>query len=161
MGFHVRWKDAPTGEYTEKELTPWPTTVEYPPRRTYNLHTSKDGVTVVQRPIRDARPRKWLWDVLRKDSATFASLWAVLDVLEWRNRVKAEKYPYIEIWEDVTGIGGFDRWTEEENPEDRQKIWTRAKVLDLDRIIRPNGGPVIYAPVTMTFVVEDPTYQEF
>src|SRR5690606_40389735 len=101
----IRYHDGP--DYRVIRLHPGPTEVEYPDRRNYNSSTTPDGAVVVQRPLRDDRPRQWVWKNYRPTVTTYENQWKLLETLEVKARLKANLEPTVQIWEDVTDEGGF------------------------------------------------------
>lgn len=156
MAFWVRFKDTSGGAYTTLTLYPGPTDVEYPERRSMTTTATVDGATVVQRPLRDSRPRKWVWKGYRPTLAGFESQWNTLLSLEYATRLAQGKYALVEIWEDVVPEGGFNRLDGSQN-----KIWTTVKFLRVDRVPRKGGGEVAYDDSYIEMVIEDTNYTGF
>ena len=154
--FYIRYTNG-SGETVVKQLMPSPTEVEYPETRLLKVHTTQDGATVVQRPLRDSRPRKWVWKGYRDSDllAAYANQWQELAALEYRTRLEAGLNPLVEIWEDETSVGGFDRMDGED------KVYTTVKFIRVDRAMRKGGGPVTYEDSYIEFYVEDDTYRGF
>lgn len=156
--FWVRFKDSPNGAYTTVALTPGPTSVDYPPKRAFTVMTTQDGASVIQRPLRDSRSRKWVWTGY-KSSALFAAYenqWQQLLALEYRTRLRAGKYPLVEIWEDTVPEGGFNRVD-----GNGDKLWTTVRFIQVDRTPRKGGGQLVYDESTIEFVIDDTTYDAF
>jgi hypothetical protein len=139
----------------ETALNPAPMFVEYPPRRLFKERVTQDGAVVVQRPLRDHRPRRWIWQGYGPAHEPFATQWQLLETLEYRARLEAGLPGTVEIWEDVSGIGGFDRT---DAPGGR--IYTKVKILQTNREPRREGGPVVYES-TVEFRIEDMSYKAF
>ena len=152
--FWIRFTDA-LGNTTELALNPSPTDVDYPDASLLKTLTTQDGSVIVQRPLRDARPRKWIWNGYGQPDADYVSQWTVLKACEYRARLRAGLTPTtIEIWEDTTGTGGFDRLDTLGG-----KVWTRVKLLQVTR--KPSGpGPLRYES-SVTFYVQDESYDLF
>ena len=155
MAFWIRWKDTEAGAYTTLSLQPNPSDVDYPPQRDYKATPTQDGSTVVQRPLRDTRPRRWIWNRYRDGITPYKTQWDTLKTLEYRYRLEQGLYPYVEIWEDETGIGGFDRMS---GPT---KVWTVVKMLRVDRSLAKGGGRPIYDESFLEFAINDSTYTGF
>jgi hypothetical protein len=155
--FWIRYKATPAGAYTEVPLMPDPTEVEYPEKRAMTVATTQDGATVVQRPLRDTRIRKWIWKGYRDSDllAVYRNQWALLQALEYRTRLEGALHPLVEIWEDTVPEGGFARGTAE------AKVWTVVKLLRVQRTPKKGGGPVTYEDSTIEFVIEDSSYTGF
>lgn len=62
----------------------------------------------------------------------------------------------VEIWEDVSGVGGSSRTDGSGN-----RIYTRVKMTQVNRTPRSKGGLVFYSDSTAEFVIEDASYPEF
>jgi len=59
------------------------------------------------------------------------------------------------IWEDESTRGGFARM------DGAAKVFTLAKILTVDEVLRDTGGPPRYESASLQFVVTDPTYTAF
>lgn len=157
--FWIRYKDRDgQGRLIDVEvpLFPAPTEVDYPEKRLYTTHTTQDGAVVVQRPLRDHRVRKWIWRGFSPQLLTYENQWKLLESLEYRNRLANNLPGYVEIWEDVTGVGGFGKMT-----DTGERIYTKVKFLQVDRTPRKGGGFVKYDTSTVEFVIEDESYKHF
>lgn len=153
--FQIRWKDTSGGAYTTLTLRPAPFDVEYPDDRDYKETKTQDGKTLVQRPLIDTRARKWIWDNFPQRLTTFWDQWQILKGLEYRTRLDANKWPYVGIFEDEMGFGGFDR-TVSGSP-----VFTQVKILKAQlKHLKGKTLPQYDAPF-IEFVVEDPTFQGF
>jgi hypothetical protein len=155
--FFVRYKDAVNGAYITMSLMPGPTDVSYPDARLYKPHSTQDGAIVVQRPLRDDRPRQWSWKGFRDSDllAAYRNQWIILSKLEYRYRVRNNLPPVIEIWEDETSIGGFNGGTV------GAKVWTKVKFLQVQRTIRGGGGYVVFDTSIIEMVIADDSYSAF
>lgn len=145
--FEVRYKDE-QGNNVTRVLTPGPTETEYPDRRLFTSRQTQDGNVVIQRPLRDPRPRKWSWKGYRAYMPQYQALWELLVQLEYRYRVQHNLEPLIEIRDTTTGEGGFEEFT-------------RVKVIQVTRNTRPGGGFVTYESTDMEFVIVDDRYKGF
>lgn len=156
--FFVRYQNTSGGAFTTLSLMPGPTDVEYPDARLYKPVNTQDGAVVVQRPLRDDRPRKWIWKGYRDSDlmAAYKNQWATLSTLEYRYRLQHNLPATVQIWEDETGIGGFNLLD-----GGGAKIWTTVKFLQVQRTIRPGGGFVIYDASTIEFVIADNSFSSF
>lgn len=152
MAFQVRHKLA-NGTYAVATLRPHPTDVEYPKRYDYETVASEDGAVTVDRPLHDSRERRWIWKAYRETVPGYTDLWTLLQSFDARTRAKAGLEPTVQIWEDESGIGGFDRMSGDD------RVYTVVKILLTDRTLRPGGGPPIYDETFLSFVVIDSTYQ--
>jgi hypothetical protein len=163
----VRYYDPVQGLTTVK-LTPRPTEVDYPEKRLMKTRTTKDGAVVVQRPMADARPRRWTWKGYRpvEALAAFESLWALLESLETKTLwERGAGDGTVEIWDGESTIGGFDRLSNPFQPPDlvnyTNLVFTRVKFIQVDRKVRKGGGPVIWDEATVEFVLADDTFSSF
>jgi hypothetical protein len=157
MAFFVRYKDRVNGALVDVEtsLSPAPTEVEYPDGRAQTVHVTQDGAVVVQRPLRDARVRRWLWKGYAPTHAPYAALWTLLKGLDHRTRLEAGLPGTVEVWEDMSGVGGFGEM------DGANKRWTTVRVANVFRVPRSGGGPVRYDLSTVEFYVEDPAFGAF
>jgi hypothetical protein len=153
--FQVRWQETTGGAYTTLTLVPMPTAKEYPVRRDMVTKTSPDGNVIVQRPMRDARPRRWIWLRYSDRVPGYTALWAALEALEYRTRLQASKPPTVEIFEDVTKEGGFGNLI-----GGTTKVWTKVRFLQVTRSMASGGGSV-YDESFIEFVIDDPAYGGF
>lgn len=152
--FWIRYDNA-DGTPVEYALPLNPTEVEYPDKRAMKVHTTQDGATVIQRPVRDSRPRKWIWTNYGPLVPGFADQWARLEQMDTRERAVRRLPSLIGVWEDVSGVGGLDRRDESGN-----KVYTTVRVTQVDQKPRKGGGPPMYES-TVEFRVEDATYTTF
>lgn len=153
--FWIRYKATSGGAYTTITLIPGPTEVDYPDLRDYTAQTTADGAVVVSRPLKDGRPRKWIWRKYGPHIATYENQWQVLKQLEYRYRLEQNLWPLVEIWEDIVPEGGFLRGTAE------AKVWTPVKFLRVQRTPKKGGGNITYDESTVEFVIEDATFTSF
>lgn len=148
MAFQVRYKDTEGGAYTTLTLAPGPTEVDYPPRRDFKVQATQDGAHVVQRPLRDSRPRKWVWKGYGPNLPTYENQWQALLALEYRTRLTNTVWPIVEVQEDVLGESGFSGWV-------------KVKFLRVERTPRGGGGGLVYDDSTIEFVIVDGTFTGF
>jgi hypothetical protein len=132
-----------------------PTDIDYPDFRNYKQTVTQDGGVIVQRPLRDSRPRKWIWRGYGPSIASYAEQWALLQSLEKRARVTSNLPAQMEIWEDVSGVGGFARTN-----ADGSRLYTKVQLIQVARTPRTGGGPVAYDS-TVTFQIDDATFSAF
>jgi hypothetical protein len=148
MAFMIRYQDA-TGGMVDVTLDPAPAEVEYPDAQAVKVTASKDGNVIVQRPLRDSRPRKWRWVGYGPPHPAFAALWALLESLNARARAKAGLPVTVGIWEDVSGSGGFNRVDGAGG-----KVYTTVKLVQVNRT--PDGsGPVFYESSAEFYIADD------
>lgn len=156
--FWIRYKDWQDGVQVDVEMSlrPGPTEIDYPEMRTYKLQVTQDGAIVIQRPLRDSRPRSWSWKGYPPVIATYENQWKRLETLEYRARLADSLPGYVEVWEDVTGVGGFDKVDGSGN-----RIYTKVKFLQVNRTPRKGGGLVTYEDSTIEWVIADDQYTSF
>src|SRR5262245_24129655 len=106
--FSIRYEND-AGNRVTAMLAIAPSDVDYPETRAFKALTSQDGRIVIQRPLMDERPRKWIWRGYGPSHSAFATQWSLLETLEQRRRLEARLPPIIEIYENVSGVGGFNR----------------------------------------------------
>lgn len=152
--FQVRYVDA-LGDTQTLTLLPGPTEVEYPEKRNMATRPTQDGAVVIQRPLRDPRSRKWVWRGYRNYIHPYETQWENLEQLEARYRQLHLLDPVVEIWEDESTIGGFDRM------DGAEKVFTKVKFIRVERVPRPGGGLVVYDHSTIEFLIVDPSYTDF
>ena len=161
MPFFVRYTDN-SGTHTT-ELHPRPTAVSYPERRLFKRRDTKDGSSVISRPIADSRPRQWIWKAYRAWQVEFNNQWALLVSLETKARLQNGLSATVQIWENETTEGGFGDTTggAPDVLTYSNLKWTTVKVIQVDRKLRDNGGPVTYDTSTFEFCIEDSNYTSF
>lgn len=161
MAFLVRYTDG-SGTHTLR-LHPRPTAINYPERRLFKRRDTKDGASVISRPVADSRPRQWIWKGYRAWMAEFNEQWLILKSLETKARLQDGLSATVLIWEDETTEGGFDTTTagDPDLITYSNLVWTTVRFIQVDRKLRDSGGPVIYDTSTVEFVVEDPLYAAF
>ena len=137
------------------ELTPGPTEVEYPDFRLYNARQTQDSSLIIQRPLNDPRPRKWIWKNYRQSVPNYESQFDDLKLLEAR-QLDADGYsPIIQVWENESDEGGIGGGTE------GSPTWVDAKILQVHRRTRKGGGIVVYDETWIEFIIVDSTWEEF
>lgn len=80
---------------TEVRLSPSPSRVEYPIEPLGTRVDIPNGSLVAQVPLRDARPRRWVWEGYPASLVAYAALWARLEPLRARYRYQTGNSPYI------------------------------------------------------------------
>lgn len=156
--FWIRYKEMVNSVLTDKEiaLVPAPTEIDYPEQRLFKAQVTQDGAVVVQRPLRDHRTRTWSWTGgWPAHLVTYETQWKLLETLEYRTRLQAGLPAYVEVWEDISGVGGFNKLAS------GARVYTKVKFLQVHRRPRKGGGLVAYDESTIEFVIEDDTYLNF
>lgn len=158
MGFIIRTRLTEGGPTTDIVVRPHPSSVEYPERRLFSREETPDGATIIQRPLIDTRPRKWIWENYRSNIPGYEALWQQLLTTDYRYRLQNGLYPYVEIWEDETGAGGFERYEE----DGVTKLFTRVKVVQITRNeVRAGGNYPVFENSVFEFHPSDSSYSEF
>lgn len=152
MAFAIRYRIDDT--YYVRELDPSPSSVDYPGENV-TITTSVDGNTILQRPMRDSRPRSWTFGGWSKTSQPFADAWAFLESMNTRARYVEGQEATVGIWEDITNTGGFGRLDDE-----GERVYTTVRIVRTDRVIIGRGSPVNYDS-TVEFYISDSTYDAF
>ena len=153
--FQIRWQEVVAGAFTTLTLVPMPTAVEYPETRNYVTRLGPDGGIVTQRPMRDNRPRKWIWTGYRNTVPGYSTLWTTLQLLDYRARLQVSKPPLIGIWEDATLTGGFNRLDVA-----LARVFTPVRFLQVSRTMAAGGGST-YESSRVEFIIDDLTYTGF
>lgn len=166
MAFLIRYSTdaAPGSVYTVLELSPGPTTVDYPVFREYNARTTQDHAVIIQRGLKDDRSRSWVWSNYRPTIPGYESQWTTLLTLEARQRQIDGFNPVIQIWENESGIGGLGETTDDLAPDlvaYTNIEWVEVKLVQADRRVRSRGGPVVYDTSTLEFKITDSSWEHF
>jgi hypothetical protein len=152
----------PAVGYVVTSLVPRPTSVDYPEARLFKMKQSKDGAAIIQRPLRDPRPRKWIWEKYRPTISVYETQWQLLKSLEVQTRWELGLADTrVQIWENDSGEGGFHGVLNILPPDLEfytNLRWTWVQFIQVDRHIRPGGGPVTYDSSTIEFVIDDDDY---
>lgn len=158
MPFKIRYDAATTAgppNMQEETLSPGPTDVEYPDFREVNVRRTQDSAAIIQRPLIDTRPRKWIWKRYRQAAPNYETQYDLLRSLEARQRHLDSKDPNVFIWEDESDEGGFGEMS---GPDE---VWTQVKFIQVHRRSQSGGGVVVYDDSWIEFVITDPTWESF
>jgi len=141
------------------ELTPGPTTVDYPgPLQT--RHETLAGSVVVQQPLVDNRPRSWIWSGYPERHPTYQALWNTIQPLRSRYRaMSGDTFVYVFLMEDETKqlrtVSVVGDVVTEVYP------WLKVRVLEVSRKMRASGGSMpVYEETRLTFTIEDVAYND-
>lgn len=163
----VRYYDTSVSTYLVAQIRPGFGGVDYPGNRLFERKSSRDHAVIVQRPMLDDRPRRWIWTAYRESMPLYRILWDLLSSLEIKNRLEAGYTdPRVQIWEDETASGGFGHTTDG-NPPDLVAYtnlrWTWVKFLQVDRTVRDakSGALLTFDETFVEFVISDPDYKFF
>lgn len=162
--FLIRYFQPSVGP-TVVSLVPRPTSVDYPDIRFYRTKTSKDGVPIIQRPLRDSRVRKWIWEKYKKKVPNYDAQWQFLETLDAQARWDAGLGDTrVEIWENDSDSGGFGDTTDNLTADTVTYVnlkWTKVQFLQVTRHARSGGGEVVYDQSVVEFVVDDDQFSTF
>ncbi len=163
MGFHFAYATLggliDSGTITN--LHPHPLTVSYPDTFEKTTLTSRDGQALIQRGSADTRSRKWIWDSATLTTPHYAKLIQQLISLQssLRETGSGDLSPWVYLKEDVTGdlnklsLSG-DTWVEQED-------YVRVQVTSVTEKLASKGGNVKYSEVSLTFYIDDDTWNRF
>lgn len=70
------------------QLSPGPTFVDYPEKFANEIRFSKDGNPIIQSPLKDSRPRQWIWTRYRDSVKGYISLYNQLLNYQYKLRTK-------------------------------------------------------------------------
>lgn len=151
-------------------LSPAPSSVDYPAGRATTFEATAKAVPSWSRLLRDARPRKWVWEGYPATYAPFTEQWEILASLLYPRRRAAgyaEADRLIEVWEDGTGAGGLGEMLaghEGEAPDTATGSnlkWTTIRVVNTYRSVANGGGRTRYDQAVFEFRIEDGAYTSF
>src|ERR1041385_1492730 len=78
-------------------LSPGPTWISYPDHFYNTVKTSKDGNAIVQVPVKDARPRRWVWSNYRSSVPKYNDLFQQIINFHYKFRQNQGKSPWVYI----------------------------------------------------------------
>lgn len=137
------------------DLSPGPTEVDYPDFRLYNARQTQDSALIIQRPLNDPRPRRWIWKGYRQAAPNYESQFDTLRLLEARQMAADTYDPVIQVWENESDEGGLGGGTE------GSPVWTDAKIVQVTRKTRGGGGVAVYEDTIVEFIIVDSTWESF
>lgn len=163
MPFSIAESDA-TGAImsgTISVLSPGPTFVTYPERFVNEIKTSKDGFAIVQAPLKDTRPRSWVWKRYRSSIPKYDNLYNQLLNYQYRMRQSAipAKSQWVYLKDTESGNLTFKQWNGTKWIE--VETWVRAKVIQVTQNIAEQGGPAVYETTELRFIIDDPSWSNF
>src|SRR5258706_10143399 len=128
---------------TISQLVPGPTWVSYPDRFVNEVRVSKDGAVIVQAPLKDMRPRSWIWKRYRSSVPKYDTLYNQLLNYQYRMRQSAIpfKSPWVYIKDTESGNLTFKQWNGTKWVE--VETWVRVKVTQVTQTIAEQGGPAV------------------
>jgi len=142
-------------------LSPAPTYVEYPDRFDHTIKDSQDGNPVIQAPLVDNRPRRWIWTRYRPDTRQYSTTFDKLWNLHWKLRLEATpaKSEWVYLKEDVTG--NLDKRVWNAGQWEHQNDFVRVKVVDVTQNVAREGGTVKYDETVLEFLIDDSAWTNF
>lgn len=152
--FWIQYKDA-HNDTIEIPLIPSPTEVDYPPSRDFEARKTQDEALVIQRPLVDSRPRKWIWRGYPPRIISYETQWQLLKTLDCKERHANGLSPIVGVWEDVVTDSGFGR------KDGSSRLYTKVKFILVDRTPKPGGGLIAYDTSMVEFQISDPTFTSF
>lgn len=143
------------------QLSPGPTYVSYPDKMLNTVKSSKDGNPIVQAPIRDPRPRTWIWKRYRASVIGYTDLYNKLLNYMYKFRITnlPAKSPWVYVRETETGNLSKIQWNGTKFVEIND--WVKVKITDVNQEIAQQGGYAVYESTTLTFYIDDTTYNGF
>lgn len=142
-------------------LTPGPTYVRYPEKFTNEVRYSKDGNPIIQSPLKDGRPRTWVWTRYRSSVPQYDNLYNKL--LNYQHRLRESslpaKSPWVYVKDTETGNLTYKSWNGTKWIE--IETWVRVRVVSVTQNIAQQGGYAVYDETLFNFVVDDPSWNLF
>ena len=146
---------------TISQLSPGPAWVDYPEKFTNSIIYSRDGNPVVQSPLKDGRPRTWIWKRYRSSVPKYDALYNKL--LNYQHKLRETSFPPKSPWvwvkDTETGNLTFRQWDGTKWIE--VETWVRVKVTMVTQNIAQQGGHAVYEDTLFTFVIDDPAWSLF
>lgn len=144
---------------TITQLSPAPTWVDYPERFVNTVRFSKDGAPVVQAPLKDSRPRTWIWKRYRSSVPHFDTLYNLLLNYQYKLRQATGQSPWVYVRDTESGNLTFR--TQNGNTFTENASWVRVKVIQVTKNLAQQGGPAVWEDTKFVWVIDDPTWNLF
>lgn len=146
---------------TITQLIPAPSFVEYPPRFNNVVKFSKDGSPIVQAPLKDGRPRTWVWKRYKATIPRYTNLYATILNYQYKNRQASipAKSPWVYVKESESGNLTYKNWNGTSFVETSD--WVRVKVTQVTQNLGQGGGQATYDETRLEFVIDDPRWNNF
>lgn len=146
---------------TITQLFPGPTYVVYPEKILSTIKSSKDGNPIIQAPVKDPRPRMWVWKRYRDSVPGYSDLYNKL--LNYMYKLRISSIPVKSAWvylreTETKNLTKF-QWNGTKYVEISD--WVRVKVVNVSQEIAQQGGYAVYDSTTLTFHIDDPTFNGF
>ncbi len=140
-------------------LSPGPSFVSYPPFFDQRGVVASDQRVVTQRPAKDSRQRSWVWEGYRYDVLSYDTWYNQILNLQYDLRVEAGLHPNVFLKEDVSN--GLIKWVEDGSVWVREAFFVKTKVIDVFRQVSSQGGEAKYDSTSLTFTIDDDTWNAF
>lgn len=146
---------------TIKTLFPGPTYVIYPDKILNTIRESRDGAVTVQAPLKDPRPRSWVWVNYKATVINYTDLYKQILNYQYKNRINnlPAKSQWVYVKEDQTGNLTKLQWSGSGFSEIND--WVRVRVTQVTQNVAQQAGQATYAQTIMQFYVDDPTWNWF
>lgn len=142
-------------------LTPGPTYVTYPEKFVNEVRFSRDGSAIVQSPLKDGRPRTWVWKRYRSSVPKYDTLYNQLLNYQYKLRETATppKSPWVWVKDTESGNLTYKQWNGTKWIE--VETWVRVKVTSVTQNIAQAGGPAVYEETLFVFTIDDTVWNLF
>lgn len=146
---------------TISQLIPGPTYVTYPEKFTNEIRFSRDGSAIVQAPLKDGRPRTWVWKRYRSSVPRYDTLYNQLLNYQYKLRETSTppKSPWVWVRDTESGNLTYKQWNGTKWVE--VETWVRVKVTSVTQNIAQAGGPAVYEETLFTWTIDDPVWNLF
>lgn len=163
MPFYIAYADSSGAKNaaTEVELSPRPTSVEYPPEPTGSRIETAGGSVVVQQLTGDPRIRSWIWRGYRAYMPEYQTLWGLIEPLRSRYRKLAgDVTPYVYLKEDETTL--LRNIAVSGTTVTPTYGWYRCRIVEVSRTPRQEGTTIVtFDTIKLAFVIEDPSWNDW
>lgn len=140
-------------------LSPGPTYVTYPDYFNQQGIVLSDQQVVTQRPGKDGRERIWVWEGYRHNILNYDTWYNQILNLQYDLRENAGLHANVFVKEDVS-LGLF-KLIESGTVWLREAFFVKVKVIGVSRKVSGRGGETKYDTTSMTFIIDDDTWNAF
>lgn len=144
---------------TITQLSPAPTTVEYPINFDHKTTPASDARVVINPSLLDSRARRWVWRRYRPSVNNYESMYNILLNFQHKLREQAGKSPFVFLKEDISK--NLDRLNLNGVVWERQADFVRVRVVDVSQHVAGEGGNVTYDSTVMEFIIDDSVWNVF